>query len=96
VISTFGFAVIQNKLQGRLKCIDTCGVLNLHGWPGLMGGFAALLVIDGINTSVQLRGIGVSIVTALAAGFIAGKILSLFGRKAVVYVDSDEFADAEA
>jgi ammonium transporter Rh len=96
VISTIGFAVIQGKLQGKLKCIDTCGVLNLHGLPGLMGGFAALLVIKGINQSVQLKGIGITVVIALAAGYITGNVLSLFGRKAEAYVDADEFADAEA
>jgi len=33
---------------------------------------------------------------ALVAGYITGKILSAFGRKAQVYADFDEFADAEA
>lgn len=95
-ISTIGFAVIQGKLQNKLKCIDTCGVLNLHGWPGLMGGIAAVFVVAGINKSNQLKGIAVSIIVALLAGYITGKILSAFGRKTLVYVDSDEFADADA
>jgi len=96
VVSTFGFAVIQGKLQSKLKCIDTCGVLNLHGWPGLMGGIAAVFVVEGINKSNQLKGIVVTIIVALVAGYITGKILSAFGRKAQVYADSDEFADVEA
>jgi ammonium transporter Rh len=95
-VSTIGFAVIQGKLQSKLKCIDTCGVLNLHGWPGLMGGIAAVFVVEGINKSNQLKGIAVTIIVALVAGYITGKILSAFGRKALVYADSDEFADAEA
>lgn len=95
-VSTIGFAVIQGKLQSKLKCIDTCGVLNLHGWPGLMGGIAAVFVVNGINKSNQLKGIAVTIIVALAAGYITGKILSAFGRKALVYADSDEFADVEA
>ena len=41
--------VIQSKLQGMTKSVDTCGVLNLHGWPGLMGGIAAIFVVDGIS-----------------------------------------------
>ena len=94
-ISTIGFAVIQGKLQNKLKCIDTCGVLNLHGWPGLMGGLAAVFVVGGLNKSTQLKGIGITIIAALAAGYITGKILSAFGRKAEVYEDSDEFADVE-
>lgn len=95
-VSTIGFAVIQGKLQSKLKCIDTCGVLNLHGWPGLMGGIAAVFVVNGINKSNQFKGIAVTIIVALAAGYITGKILSAFGRKALVYADSDEFADVEA
>jgi hypothetical protein len=78
-----------------LKGIDTCGVLNLHGWPGLMGGVAAIFVIGGIDKIAHFKGIAITIVIALAAGFVAGKALAVFGRKAEVYVDSDEFADAE-
>jgi ammonium transporter Rh len=96
VVSTIGFAVIQGRLQSKLKCIDTCGVLNLHGWPGLMGGLAAIFVVEGINKANQLKGIAVTIIVALVAGYIAGKILSAFGRKALVYADSDEFAEVEA
>ena len=95
-VSTVGFAVIQCKLQSKLKCIDTCGVLNLHGWPGLMGGIAAVFVVDGINKSNQLKGIAATIVVALVTGYITGKILSAFGRKAHVYADYDEFVEAEA
>jgi len=95
VLSTFGFAVIQGKLQGMTKSVDTCGVLNLHGWPGLMGGFAAVFVVDGVNKSTQLKGIGISILIALIAGYITGKILSIFGRRTEVYVDAEEFVDAE-
>jgi ammonium transporter Rh len=95
-VSTVGFAIIQGKLQSKLKCIDTCGVLNLHGWPGLMGGIAAVFVVNGINKSNQLKGIAVTIIVAMVTGYITGKILSVFGRKALVYADSDEFADVEA
>ena len=96
VLSVFGFAVIQSRLQKSIKCIDTCGVLNLHGWPGLMGGIAAVFVVTGINKSIQFKGIGISVVIAIVAGFITGKILLSFGRRTRPYIDSEEFADAEA
>ena len=96
VVSTFGFAVIQGRLQQRLKCVDTCGVLNLHGWPGLLGGLAALFVVQGLDKINQLKGMAVTILLALAAGYLTGKILSLFGRKTAVYTDADEFAEVEA
>jgi ammonium transporter Rh len=90
-VSTFGFAILQSKVEGMLKGIDTCGVMNLHGIPGLMGGLAAIVVAKEINTGAQLTGIGVTILVGLMAGFVVGKIISLLGRRAVAYDDSEEF-----
>jgi ammonium transporter Rh len=89
-ISTFGFAVLQSKWQNVLKKIDTCGVMNLHGLPGLMGGLAALFVVGGINKGNQLKGIFITIGIALVAGLITGKIIFLTGRTKLAYTDADE------
>ena len=93
-LSTFGFAVIQSKQQKLMKIIDTCGVTNLHGLPGLMGGLVALPVIRGLHMENQLYGIGITILVALLTGMITGKVLPLLGRKLEVYDDADEFLDA--
>ena len=90
-ISTFGFAMIQSRLQKGLKIVDTCGVSNLHGIPGIFGGLAALIVVTGINYTAQLSGIGLTIVIAIVAGVISGKILSAFGHPKKPYLDSVEF-----
>jgi ammonium transporter Rh len=90
-ISTIGFAVIQDKLQKGLKLIDTCGVSNLHGIPGLLGGLAALVVIPNINTSAQLEGIGLTIAISIIGGLITGKLISFTGRRKVPYTDGEEF-----
>lgn len=89
--STFGFAVIQEKLQGALKMIDTCGVSNLHGIPGLIGGFAALVVVTGIDRTAQLTGIGITVGVAIVTGLIAGRVLALLGRRQDPYDDDQEF-----
>ncbi|MBI5539120.1 MAG: ammonium transporter [Bacteroidia bacterium] len=94
-LSTFGFAVIQSKQQKWMRIIDTCGVTNLHGLPGLFGGLAALPLISDINISSQLLGIGITIAVAFVAGIITGKILPVFGRKKEAYEDAEEFLDAE-
>jgi len=94
-LSTFGFAVIQAKQQKWMKLIDTCGVTNLHGLPGLMGGLAALPVIQGLNMGSQLSGIGLTIIFAFIGGMITGKILPVMGRKTEAYEDADEFLDAD-
>ncbi|MCF7847265.1 MAG: hypothetical protein K9M45_00330 [Kiritimatiellales bacterium] len=89
-ISTFGFAVIQDKLQNLIKKTDTCGVLHLHGLPGLFGGLVALFVVKGIDAAAQLSGIGITIVIAIATGLIAGKLLSFAGRRITPYDDEEE------
>ncbi len=90
-ISTFGFAIVQSRLQKGLKIVDTCGVSNLHGIPGIFGGLVALIIVSGINYSAQLTGIGLTIAIAVIAGVISGKILQLFGHRKQPYVDSEEF-----
>ncbi len=89
-LSTFGFAFIQGRLQNLIKKVDTCGVLYLHGLPGLMGGLAALFVVSGINPGSQLKGIGITIVFGLLAGLITGKIISLTGKRKSPYEDEEE------
>ena len=90
-LSTFGFAVIQRWNQAAIKKIDTCGVLHLHGLPGLFGGLAALVAVDGISSGAQFKGIIITVVLAGICGLIVGKILTLAGRRDEPYVDSEEF-----
>jgi len=89
-LSTFGFAVIQDRFQNAIKKIDTCGVLYLHGLPGLFGGLVAMLAVNGISRGDQIKGIGITIVIAMVSGLITGKILSLTGRRTEPYTDSEE------
>lgn len=95
IISTIGFAVIQSKFQNLLKITDTCGVSNLHGIPGLFGGLAAIVVVNGIDISSQLKGILITVIIAIVAGLFTGKVVSLFGKPKVIYDDVAEFHDAE-
>ncbi len=94
-ISTTGFAVLQDKQKKFLKAVDTCGVSNLHGLPGLFGGLIAIPVISGLNAGAQLTGIAITIIIAFGFGLVTGKVISLFGHRQTVYSDAEEFADAE-
>lgn len=91
-LSTFGFAVIQERFQRLIKKVDTCGVMYLHGLPGLLGGLAAALVVDGIDHTAQIEGIVIAVVVALVTGLVVGGLLSLTGRRTQPYVDEEEFA----
>ena len=89
--STFGFAVIQEKLQKGLRLVDTCGVSNLHGIPGLLGGLAALVFVGGIDRGAQGLGIVITVIVAVVTGLLAGRILALTGHRKQPYDDSEEF-----
>jgi ammonium transporter Rh len=85
-----GYALIQPKLQKMFKIVDTCGVHNLHGMPGLLGGVLAIFVVPGI-AKAQLIGIGATVALALVAGTVAGFVIRVTGAKQKVYEDADEF-----
>lgn len=48
VFSAIGFNVISPFLAEKINLQDTCGVLSLHGMPGLLGGVASLFTIAAV------------------------------------------------
>jgi len=95
LISTTGFAIFQAKQEKFHKIVDTCGVSNLHGLPGIFGGLAAIVVVDNLDTWAQLKGIAITVIIAIVAGLLAGKIISIFGKTDNIYNDGYEFEDVE-
>ena len=90
-ICVAGYTFVQPSLQSRFKIVDTCGVHNLHGMPGLAGGLIAVLVVPGV-AKAQLIGIAFTIILAFAGGTLGGFLIRLTGCKENVYEDEDEFA----
>lgn len=88
-ISVIGYTKIQPILQKLTGGIDTCGVHNLHGLPGLFGGLVALMFVAA--PVWQLTGVVITVVFALTMGVLTGFIASRLGRKETVYVDNDDF-----
>ncbi len=94
-LCTFGYEVIQPKVERALHLVDSCGVHNLHGMPGLLGGLIAILVVPGIALA-QISGIAITIVLAVVAGVVSGAIIHATGSIAIAYEDDNEFADPQA
>jgi ammonium transporter Rh len=92
-LCTVGYVVIQPRVDAALKIVDTCGVHNLHGMPGLLGGLAAALLIPGI-AKAQLIGIACTVVLAFVSGSASGYVIALTGTKVAAYQDRDEFLGA--
>ncbi len=92
-ISVVGYTIIQPRLQKMTGGVDTCGVHNLHGMPGIFGGLIALLLVS--SPLWQLVGIILSVIFAVTMGIAVGFITSKLGRKETPYTDAEEFGASE-
>ena len=92
-ISVVGYAIIQPRLQKATGGVDTCGVHNLHGMPGVFGGIVALGLVA--SPLWQLTGILMSVIFAITTGIVVGFIASRLGRKDTPYDDKEEFELSE-
>jgi ammonium transporter Rh len=89
VMSVIGYNFVQPRLQKLTGGVDTCGVHNLHGMPGVFGGLVALAFVA--VPLWQVAGIGLTVILAVAAGLAVGFVVSKFGHKETPYDDKQEF-----
>jgi ammonium transporter Rh len=88
-ISVLGSIVLQPRLQAATGGVDTCGVYNLHGMPGILGGLVALVFV--LSPAWQLIGVLLTVAFALIMGIIVGFMTSRMGKKTSAYDDKEEF-----
>jgi ammonium transporter Rh len=93
-ICVLGYVYVQPWLLEKTKLADTCGVHNLHGMPGLLGGLVAIVVFPGV-AKAQLIGIATTVVLALSVGLFSGYVIRVMGEKKISYEDREEFAGAD-
>ncbi len=89
-----GYVFIQPALLARFKIVDTCGVHNLHGMPGVLGGLIAVLMVPGVAIA-QLTGIAVTLALAITCGLVAGMLIKITGTTEQAYDDGEGFCDVE-
>ncbi|NWH95192.1 RHAG protein, partial [Aegithalos caudatus] len=86
IVSVLGFQFLTPVLASKLKIQDTCGVHNLHGLPGILGGIAGI-VVTAIKTemrnghrltpAMQAAALGSTLGIAIVGGALTGAILKL-------------------
>uniref|UniRef100_A0A8C2ZV77 Ammonium transporter Rh type A n=1 Tax=Cyclopterus lumpus TaxID=8103 RepID=A0A8C2ZV77_CYCLU len=90
IVSTLGFKYLTPILASKLGIQDTCGVHNLHGMPGILGGLAGivaclhsrlpssshLLPLRG-DAAMQAAALASSLGFALVGGVVTGLIMKL-------------------
>jgi len=89
-VCVIGYVIIQPKLDAALKIFDTCGVHNLHGMPGLLGGLTAAALVPGI-AKAQIIGIAFTVVLAFVSGTVGGYVVAALGKKTTAYEDAEDF-----
>jgi ammonium transporter Rh len=94
ILSVIGYVFIQPLLESKIKLVDTCGVHNLHGMPGLLGGLSALVIVPGV-AGAQIAGIGISLTIAVVGGLIVGTVVKMTGTVEHPYEDAPEFTHVE-
>ncbi|KFV82320.1 Ammonium transporter Rh type A [Struthio camelus australis] len=86
IISVLGFKFLTPFMASKLNIHDTCGVHNLHGLPGILGGIAGIIVTAMKEESrstvhftpeIQAAALGSTIGIALVGGVVTGGILKL-------------------
>ncbi|XP_062324279.1 ammonium transporter Rh type A isoform X1 [Osmerus eperlanus] len=82
IISTVGFKYLTPILASNLGIQDTCGVHNLHGMPGILGGLAGIVAValgkkEGGAATMQAAALASSLGFALVGGAITGLIMKL-------------------
>jgi len=93
MISVVGYTIIQPRLQKATGGVDTCGVHNLHGMTGVLGGLVAVGLVA--SPLWQMAGIIITVIFAIVMGIIVGFVTSRLGRKETPYDDKEEFSVSE-
>lgn len=89
MISVIGYTIIQPRLQKATGGVDTCGVHNLHGMTGVLGGLVAVGLVA--TPLWQVTGVIITVIFAIVMGIIVGFVTSRLGRKETPYDDKEEF-----
>jgi ammonium transporter Rh len=94
-LSTWGF--IKSPFFGD---VDTCGISNLHGMPGICGGLVSALIPliipgTGLVAANQAIGLGLTLVVACVTGCISGFVLKALGTPEDSFTDETFWACAD-
>ncbi|CAL8464160.1 g3695 [Coccomyxa elongata] len=90
LISTLGYAYLTPVLEAKIGLRDTCGVHNLHGMPGILGGLVAaataylapdanapVMKFDGSKQALhQLAALGSTLGIAIVGGLVMGLLVA--------------------
>ncbi|XP_054485018.2 ammonium transporter Rh type A [Agelaius phoeniceus] len=86
IVSVLGFQFLTPVMASKLRIQDTCGVHNLHGLPGILGGIAGIVVTaiktetrngHALTPAMQAAALGSTLAIAIVGGALTGAILKI-------------------
>jgi len=88
LLSTWGF--VKSPFFGS---VDTCGISNLHGMPGLLGGVFSIMVpffypAAGVVAAKQAIGLAGTLLVACLTGAVTGGVLKAVGSPEKAFSDA--------
>eukprot|EP00933_Yihiella_yeosuensis_P003767 TRINITY_DN10703_c0_g1_i1.p1 TRINITY_DN10703_c0_g1~~TRINITY_DN10703_c0_g1_i1.p1 ORF type:complete len:447 (+),score=94.83 TRINITY_DN10703_c0_g1_i1:74-1414(+) len=107
-----GMAIMVGVVAGAVSCVgfckpiiaskyDTCGINNLHGMPGILGGLISVAMpvylggVDGIVPFNQLLGLFMTLFIAITTGAFTGVLLAKMGSPVAAFNDESYWDCAE-
>lgn len=85
-VSVLGFQYLSPFLNKWIKLNDTCGVHNLHGMPGILGGIFAIIYgaaynAPGFNLAYEFEALFLTLAMSLVGGALTGFVVKFAGGK---------------
>lgn len=98
LLSSYGFLYISDFLESKIGLRDTCGVHNLHGMPGLLGGLVPILALTSCcehsAAHAQVLAVICTLFIAVAGGIGSAYLVKLIPTETGAELENLTFEDA--
>lgn len=91
---------LSDVLEAKIGLRDTCGVHNLHGMPGLLGGLVPILALTSCcehsAAHAQVLAVICTLFLAIAGGALSAFLVKLIPSETGAKLEKAAFEDASA
>jgi ammonium transporter Rh len=78
ILSVVGYNSVQSRLERSFGITDTCGILNLHGMPGVLGGLVSVITCALLSYDTLLLQVDSAIASGMTGRNSASQALYQF------------------
>lgn len=100
LLSSWGFVYLSDILEEKIGLRDTCGVHNLHGMPGLLGGLVPIVALTSCcehsAAHAQVLAVICTLIIAIFGGTVSAWLVSFIPTETGAALEKAAFEDASA